>query len=309
MTLINKDIRDIFFENIRKIFLKHKDFFILTNDADVFALHKIKNHERFIDAGVCEQNLINIASGLSKKKKKVLVYGFCNFLCHRAYEQIKINIGSMNLPVTIVGIGPGFSFSYDGPTHHGIQDISNIYTIPEFEIINLADNLLADYSSRNILKIKRPTYFRLEKGVCSSNFKESNYQDGYKYYKILRKDILVISTGYFSQIAKNIFLETKKFSLIDIFSLKNFNKKKLKNIISEYNKILIYDENTLSGGISPILNTFFLENTLTKKDYTYLTVPENQIFKYYQNRDEMHKILGIDSVSLKKKIKQLVSKN
>ena len=70
MKLDNLDIRDIFFENIKKIFLKRKDFYILTNDADVFSLQQIKNHKRFIDAGVCEQNLINIASGLARKKRK-----------------------------------------------------------------------------------------------------------------------------------------------------------------------------------------------------------------------------------------------
>ena len=42
MTIEEKDIRDVFFENIRKIFLKRNDFYILTNDADVFALEKIK---------------------------------------------------------------------------------------------------------------------------------------------------------------------------------------------------------------------------------------------------------------------------
>ena len=73
MELNNLDIRDIFFENIKKIFLKKKDFYILTNDADVFSLQQIKKHKRFIDAGVCEQNLINIASGLARKKKKVLI--------------------------------------------------------------------------------------------------------------------------------------------------------------------------------------------------------------------------------------------
>ena len=66
----------------------------------------------------------------SSKKKKGFNLRFCNFLCHRAYEQIKINIGSMGLQVYLVAIGPGFSFPYDGPTHHGIQDIS-IYLISQ----------------------------------------------------------------------------------------------------------------------------------------------------------------------------------
>ena len=49
----------------------------------------------------------------------------------------------MGLQVYLVAIGPGFSFPYDGPTHHGIQDISNILNIPEFEIYNISDNKIA----------------------------------------------------------------------------------------------------------------------------------------------------------------------
>ena len=101
MLKTNEDIRDIFFGNINKLFKKKKDLYILTNDADVFAFKDIKRNKRFLDVGVCEQNLINIAAGLASQKKKVIIFGFCNFLIHRAFEQIKINIASMNLPVNI----------------------------------------------------------------------------------------------------------------------------------------------------------------------------------------------------------------
>ena len=44
--------------------------------------------------------------------------------------------------VKIIGVGPGFSFSYDGPTHHGTQDLYLMYLIPEFEIINISFDIL-----------------------------------------------------------------------------------------------------------------------------------------------------------------------
>ena len=55
------DVRDIFFDNIKKKFLKNKKYFILTNDADVFFFFSLRKNKRFIDAGVAEQNLINIS--------------------------------------------------------------------------------------------------------------------------------------------------------------------------------------------------------------------------------------------------------
>ena len=149
-----QDIRDIFFNNIRKTFKKNKNFYILTNDADVHALRVLRKEKRFIDAGVAEQNLVNIASGISKKNSLALIYGFCTFLTFRCYEQIKFSLASHNSNCKIVGIGPGYSFSNDGPTHHGIQDIYLMYLIPEMEIYNISDNNLAEKISRNILKIK-----------------------------------------------------------------------------------------------------------------------------------------------------------
>ena len=74
------DIRDIFFNNIKKKFLKNKKFHILTNDADVFSLKSLRDHKRFIDVGVAEQNLINIAAGIAKNNNMPIVYGFCTFL-------------------------------------------------------------------------------------------------------------------------------------------------------------------------------------------------------------------------------------
>ena len=307
MKLDNLDIRDIFFENIKKIFLKRNDFYILTNDADVFSLQQIKNHKRFIDAGVCEQNLINIASGLARKKKKVLIYGFCNFLCHRAYEQIKINIGSMNLSVIIVGIGPGFSFPYDGPTHHGIQDISNILTIPEFEIYNLSDNKLADYISKNIFKLTGPNYIRLEKGVHPSKFKSTNASKGFEFFSPQKNNKnLIITTGFFSHFAEKYIKTVNNCGVINLFKLKNFDQKKLSLIMKKFTKILVYDENTSYGGISPILNKLIIDYGLIKKKFYYLTCSEEkQIFRYRNDRIKILDDLDIGESALKKKMKYI----
>jgi transketolase len=296
MNLEKKDIRDIFFENIRKIFLKDKDFYILTNDADVFALQKLKNHKRFIDAGVCEQNLINIASGLARKKKKVLVYGFCNFLCHRSFEQIKINICSMKLPVYIVGIGPGFSFPYDGPTHHGVQDIANMYTLPELQIINLSENKLAYNISKNILKLKEPTYFRLDKGVLNSPFKPKNYTDGFNYFKSKQRKKIIITSGYFSRLAENLINKKKltDVSIIDLYNFKKLNEIKLFSILKKYKKLIIYDENTTSGGFSFIINDIIIKKHLKFSKIISICSPEKQIFIYRQDRQSLLKDLKID---------------
>jgi len=301
MNSLNKDIRDIFFENVRNNFLKDKRSYILTNDADVFALKKIKSNKRFIDVGVAEQNLINIASGLAKYKKFPLVFGFCTFLTFRCYEQLKFNVASHNLNVKVVGIGPGYSFPHDGPTHHGIQDLYLMYLIPEFEIYNVSDNNLANLISNSLPNIKGPTYIRLDKGILEYN-KEITY-DLKKGYALTIQNknskTLIITTGILNKIANELALENKNIDVLNLFKFKNFNKKKFTNICSRYKKIIIYDESTISGGIAPIIENIFRKYKFNNNIF-YLCSPDKQLFKYKMTRDEILKITKISKKDLNK---------
>ena len=247
--MIQRDIRDIFFNNIKKSFLSDKSFYILTNDADVHALRSIKKNNRFIDVGVAEQNLINVASGLCSNNGKSLVYGFCTFLTFRCYEQIKFNLASHKMNCKIVGIGPGYSFPYDGPTHHGVQDLFLMYLIPEMEVFNIADNNLSNHISKNINRINGPTYIRLDKGNMNYNNRiKYNIFDGFNIvFKNFKQKTLIISSGYMCNLALNEAKNTNDVSVLNLFKFKNINEKKLLKIIKNYQKLIIYDECTYWG--------------------------------------------------------------
>ncbi|MDC1078664.1 transketolase C-terminal domain-containing protein [Candidatus Pelagibacter sp.] len=297
---LNSDVRDIFFSNVRKLFLKNKNNYILTNDADVFELKKIQKNKRFYNIGVAEQNLINIAAGLSKFRKLPIIFGFCSFITFRCYEQLRFNIGSHNLDVKIIGIGPGFSFPYDGPTHHGTEDLYLTYLIPEFEIFNISDNNLANLVSKKINQIKGPTYIRLDKGVLNYNLKiKYNLNKGYEYIKKQKKKSkLIITSGYFCKLALEATQNLDDTSVINIFRFKNFDKKSFVNDINKHTKIYVYDESSKNGGIFPIISQ--IENL--KKDFQLITAPNKQIFLYYKTREEILKKLGLLSENLKKKL-------
>ncbi|WP_440908673.1 hypothetical protein [Candidatus Pelagibacter sp.] len=297
---MKKDIRDIFFENIRDQFLKDKKMHILTNDADVYSLQSIKTNKRFIDAGVAEQNLVNMAAGLGVYNKKALVYGFCTFLTFRCYEQLKFNIASHNSNCKIIGVGPGFSFSNDGPTHHGIQDIQLFNLIPEFEIINISDNNLANIVSKNLFKIKGPVYVRLEKGVQNYNSNIIyNLDQGFQFTKKNKTSKkVIITSGYFCKIANEVS-DKKKIDVLNLFRLKNFNHKKFINICSKYDEIVIYDENTEYGGILPIILNIFNKGKIKAKIKT-LCIKDKQYFIYSDNREKILFKLKIDRKSLEK---------
>lgn len=299
----NLDIRDIFFDNIKKKFLQNKKYYILTNDADVFSLKSLRKNQRFIDTGVAEQNLINIASGLAKNNNKPIVYGFCTFLTFRCYEQLRFNIASNKLNVKIIGVGPGFSFPYDGPTHHGTQDLFAMYLIPEFEIINISDNNLAKLVSANIDKIKGPTYIRIDKGEM--NFNQKVKYDIEKGYSLtiqseLRKK-LIITSGYFCKIANEVAQQKNDICVLNFFRLKKFNRKKIINDLKKYKEIIIFDENSKFGGITPIIFDIVNQGKIYSK-IKILTSPDEQIFKYSTSRSKILDLINLNKKSLERLI-------
>ena len=93
MTNTDIDIRDAYFDSVYEAGLKNKEIVVVTNDMDVFSLRKFKQEfpKRFINIGVAEQNMVNVAAGLASEGKKVIVYGISSFVTSRCYEQLKLN--------------------------------------------------------------------------------------------------------------------------------------------------------------------------------------------------------------------------
>ena len=109
------DIRDAFFDELYDIAEKDRNVVFLTADMSAFSLERFKKDlsHQYINVGVSEQNMISIAAGLALSGKVVFVYAITPFVTMRCYEQIKVDISGMRLPVTIIGAGLGFTYSSD----------------------------------------------------------------------------------------------------------------------------------------------------------------------------------------------------
>ena len=219
------DIRDAFFQKISNYALSDPDFIIITNDMEAFALEdfKSKHPDRFINSGVAEQNMVNVAAGLASAGKKVLIFGILSFISTRCFEQIKLNICGMNLPIIIVGIGPGLSFSYDGPTHHATNDITIMRQLPELRILNPNDENTAYVAAEIALNFLAPTYVRLDKGQFSSEiFDAKEVEDGLVTFKGDCKNLIIITGTVFDQlntVLKNLNKNFESYTIINIVQI------------------------------------------------------------------------------------------
>lgn len=264
---MNKDIRDAFFDEIYELASKDKDVFFISADADAFSLKKFKRDmpEQFINVGVAEQNMALVASGLALAGKKVFIYSITSFVSMRCFEQIKANICSMNLPVYIVGLGAGYSFSYDGPTHHATQDIAIMRTLPEVSILNPCDDVSSRAAARACYNKNGPVYVRIDKGAHEKIHDEQSCIEGVKETSSV-SDIKIFSTGYATHMALDVARNLNfDVDVIDICRIKPLNEKKILDIIKETRLIFTLEENTIIGGLGSALCEMVVDNNVTAK--------------------------------------------
>lgn len=252
------DLRDAFSQSFTELARTNKNVMLLDCDMGLYGLKNFEKDfpDQFIQCGVMEQTTINLAAGLAMQGKFPFVLGIGSFLTSRAYEQLKVNIGGHNLPVTIVGVGPGMSFGYDGTTHHGIHDIGLMRTIPEFEIINPSDpDTIQEWILNPPLK-PCPRYIRLDKGTAKHDYTKyfKKAVSGKIYGDSTSSDVIQIyTTGYMTHVAlqvQNILRDQKKNCNVYEISLLSY----LASFTQAEKRFFSIEEHDIVTGLGEILN-------------------------------------------------------
>jgi transketolase len=119
--------------------------------------------ERYLNAGVAEQNMTTVAAGLASEGYHVFTYSIGNFPTLRCLEQIRNDICYHDLSVTVVAVGAGMAYGNLGYSHHAVQDIAVMRALPNLTVYSPADPGETRECMRLIVERSRPSYLRLGK--------------------------------------------------------------------------------------------------------------------------------------------------
>ena len=309
----NVDMRDAFFNGLYEIIEADKNVIVLTADHGAFGLNKIKKDfpKQYINMGIAEQNMVSVAAGLALSGKIIYIYSIVNFVTLRCLEQINIDIASMNLHVNIVGVGTGFTYSTDGPTHHGTQDIAIMSAIPNLSIYNSSDNVNTYAFAKLGYEKKGPKYFRIEKGIFPNLYDHKTFSFEQGISKIIEnKDITILSSGLLVhkaiKISKSIEKDGYKVGVIDLYRIKPINVNMLIQFIVDTKKLLIIEDNIMTGGIGEKVSTVIHENGLEIK-IKRISITDQYFFIYNKNRELVEKDCGLDLNTLKNHVKKFIT--
>ena len=276
-------------------------------------LDRFKNQfpEKYLSVGISEQNLIGVAAGLAKEGYKVFVTSFAPFLSMRASEQVRMNLGYMNLPVNMVALGSGISMGYLGNSHFGLEDIAIMRAIPNINISSPADcgelgKILYDYAFNNL----GPSYIRLTGIPNSALIYNKDYNYEFKKFITLKKgkDLLILSTGSMVsqslKASKILDKENINCEIINIHTLKPINEKII-NLLKKFRKIITIEEHSVIGGLGSIIAEKIAQHSIKCR---LLTIGLPDLFGPTGTYDYLIDYHGLSGEKIAKKIIKFLKK-
>ena len=211
--------------------------------------------KRFYNCGIAEGNMMGVAAGMALSGLRPIVYTITPFTTTRCFEQIRVDVCYHESPVIIVGTGSGLSYTELGATHHSLEDLAILRTLPGISVMAPCDANELRAALRAALLQNVPTYIRIgKKGETQIFDTVPALQIGKSTVISPGSDIALICAGTLmgeAAIAANI-LQTKGISveLVSMHTIKPLDTVYLMKAAKRLKLIVSIEEHGLIGGLS-----------------------------------------------------------
>jgi len=235
-------------------------FGVLTDFAE-------KYPKQFLNAGVAEQNMTMLATGMALEGYIVFTYSIGNFPTLRCLEQIRNDVCYHDVPVKIVSIGGGFSYGPLGMSHHATEDLAIMRALPNMVIAAPSDPWQAAYVVDAFIEHPGPCYLRVDKSQAGLPVEpKENFEFGKARTIREGRDVTLISTG-------GILGETLKAAaalekdgvtarVLDLHSIKPLDHSAIVAAVSETGGLITVEEHSVIGGLGGAVAEYCLESGL-----------------------------------------------
>lgn len=259
-----KSTRDGFGEGIIELGRRNKNVFVLAGDlagstrADGFAK---EFPERFLNMGICEQDMLGTAVGLSLAGKIPFVCSFSVFVLGRGYDQIRISVCYNNQNVKIIGSHSGITVGPDGATAQSLEDIAMMRVLPNMRVMVPADAIEARKATLALADFEGPAFLRLGRGPTPLVTKpEDPFKIGRANVICEGKDVAIIACGIMVHEAVQARNELKKRGIeacvINMHTIKPLDGDAIRHAVKSCGAIVTAEEHQIYGGLGGAVAEF-----------------------------------------------------
>lgn len=231
--------------------------------------------ERFFQIGIAEQNMTQVASGFAKEGKTAFIGSYAVFVTGRNWDQVRTTVCYNNFNVKIANAHAGLSVGADGATHQALEEISNMYYLPNMHLIVPSDSLETEKGTMAVAKIYGPAVIRYAReatpivtkkdtpyafgkaNVIRFREEKEEFVDAFEtkiasHYQSEKEDVCIITCGpMVAEAMRAAYILKKEYNLetriLNIHTVKPLDKESIIKAAEEIGLLMTVEEHQRGG--------------------------------------------------------------
>jgi transketolase len=210
--------------------------------------------ERYVQLGICEANMLGVATGLALRGKVPFVNTFSAFVTFRACEQVRLDVAYHRANVKLVGAYAGISGGPAGPTHHCIEDIAVLRAMPNMVVLSPADALEAYKAVQAAAEHDGPVYVRVGRAETPAVYsRDYTFEIGKAVRLLPGDDVTIVATGPLVHAAREASSSLRAAGIscgvLNVHTIKPLDREQLVAAALQTGALVTVEEHTVHGGL------------------------------------------------------------
>jgi transketolase len=306
-------VRDAFVRRLAQIAERYPRVLLITGDLGFGVLTDFAKRfpGQYLNAGVAEQNMAGLATGLALDGRIVFTYSIGNFPTLRCLEQIRNGACYHEANVKIVAVGGGFSYGALGMTHHATEDVAILRALPRMKVLVPGDDWEAAEATEAMVHTPGPCYLRLDKSKAPATRREGEtyrlgvireLREGRDFTLVCYGGIL----GSVLQAADTLRAEGVSCRVLNVHTVKPIDREALVRAARETGGILTIEEHTVEGGLGGVVAETLLEAAAAPRRFLRLGL-RDQFSSIVGSQEYLRKRYGLDQEAIVARVHEVLN--
>jgi transketolase len=268
---------------------------------------------QFLNAGVAEQNMTGLATGLALEGRIVFTYSIANFPTLRCLEQIRNDACYHEANVKIVAVGGGFSYGALGISHHATEDLSILRALPGMTVVVPGDTWEAAEATSAIVQQPGTCYLRLDRsGTLAVTENNERFHLGEARTVRNGTDLtMIVSGGILDEAlgaAKDLSLKGIECRVLSMHTLRPIDASAVLKACRETGGIMTIEEHTLMGGLGSAVSEVCMDHGVYPRKFIRLGL-RGEFSSVVGSQKYLRHVYGLSKAHICERAQTLVRKN
>lgn len=309
-------MRNAFIAELIELAVQDPRIMLITADLGFGVFEQFaKDHpKQFLNAGVAEQNMTGLATGLALEGRIVFTYSIANFPSLRCLEQIRNDAAYHDANVKVVSIGSGFSYGALGISHHATEDIAILRSLPTLTVVTPGDEWEVREATRALVAHPGTCYLRLDKSKAPPTHGPGDtFAIGKARLVRAGSDLTIATCGGVLEVALQAADTLARehgiqCRILSVHTAKPLDVDALRSAARETGGIISLEEHTVYGGLGGAIAESLLELGEIPRRFVRMGL-RGGFASAVGSQEYLRRVYGLDAPAVAAQVLELVGKH